>query len=91
MSSPMKFSHGWMADTELGALRVYLDLNYRMSASQKLATVFEMYESMVATYVSQERQRHPGASEREIFLRAAARRLGWDMVHKVYGWRPADE
>lgn len=32
------------------------------------------------------RRRHPGASEREVFLRFAALRLGRDLCRDVYGW-----
>jgi hypothetical protein len=34
------------------------------------------------------RRRHPHASEQELLLRLAARRLGADVVERVYGWRP---
>lgn len=84
----MKFSHGWMADATPGALRVYLDLNHRMPAQRKFDSVIAMYETVVATYIAQERQAHPEAGEREIFLRAAARRLGADLVKRAYGWPP---
>jgi hypothetical protein len=47
-----------------------------------------MYETMMATYSAQERQLHPEADEREIFLRVAARRLGPDLVKRAYGWSP---
>jgi hypothetical protein len=46
---------------------------------------------MVATYTAEERRMHPEAGEREIFLRAAARRLGPDLVRRAYGWPPAAE
>jgi hypothetical protein len=84
----MKFSHGWMTDTNPKALRTYLDINHRMTAGQKLQIVSEMYETMMANYTAQERKLHPEADDREIFLRVAARRLGWDVVKRVYGWRP---
>ena len=34
------------------------------------------------------RRRHPGASEREIFLRRAALHLDRETMLRVYGWRP---
>ena len=34
------------------------------------------------------RQRHPGASEREVFLRRVALTLDADTMVKVYGWDP---
>lgn len=83
-----KFSHDWMRDTSPEALRVYLDLQHRMTASEKLDAVAEMYETMNAIYENQERKLHPEADDREIFLRVAARRLGGDLVKRVYGWAP---
>ena len=85
-----RFSHGWMADTHPDALRVFLDLNHRMSAQQKYDRVIEMYETMNATCAAEERRMHPDAEEREIFLRVAARRLGWDLVRRAYGWAPSE-
>jgi hypothetical protein len=84
----MKFSHGWMSDTNPKALRACLDINHRMTAGEKLQIVSEMYETMMANYAAQERKLHPSADQREIFLRVAARRLGWDVVKQVYGWGP---
>jgi hypothetical protein len=83
-----KFSHGWMADTNPKALRAYLDINRAVPAGRKYRIVVEMYETMMATYSAQERQLHPEADEREIFLRVAARRLGPDLVKRAYGWSP---
>jgi hypothetical protein len=84
----MKFSHGWMSDTSPAALRTHLDINHRLPAEQKFRLVVEMYETMMATYAAQERKLHPEADDRVIFLRVAARRLGWDVVKRVYGWSP---
>jgi len=36
------------------------------------------------------RMRHPGISEREVFLRAAALRLPRDLMIKAYGWDPEE-
>jgi len=75
-----------MADTQPDALRLYLDLNHAMSPQQKLDAIFEMQETMNATLAAQERALHPNATDREIFLRAAARRLGPELVRRAYGW-----
>jgi len=37
----MEFSHGWMADTNPKALRVYLDLNHALPAGKKFQLVVE--------------------------------------------------
>lgn len=72
----MKFSHGWMSDTHPDALRVYLEMNHRLPAQRKFDTVVGMCESMTVTYLARERKLHPEESDREIFLRVAARKLG---------------
>jgi hypothetical protein len=84
----MNYSHGWMADTDPAFLRKFLDRNHGMPAEQKYQLVLEMHETLKATYLAQERHLRPEASEREIFLRAAARRLGKDLVQQAYGWAP---
>jgi len=78
-----------MEDTQPEALRVFLDLNHRLPAQRKFELLFEMSESINATYAAQERQANPAADDREIFLRVAERRLGSDVVRKAYGWAPA--
>ena len=85
-----RFSHGWLADTHPDALRDFLDLNHGMSAQQKYDRVVEMYETMNATCAAEERRLRPDADEREIFLRVAARRLGWDLMRKVWGRAPPE-
>ena len=37
---------------------------------------------------AQERELHPDADDREIFLRVVARRLDRDTMKRVYGWSP---
>ena len=81
----MKFSHGWMSDTHPDALRVYLEMNHRLPAQRKFDTVVGMCEGMALTYAAQERKLHPEESDREIFLRVASRRLGKELVKRVYG------
>ena len=84
----MKFSHGWMSDTHPDALRVFLRIQSGFSPDQKLAQVAEMYEAMNALQTAEVRRLYPEASEREVFLRVTARRLGPELMAKVYGWQP---
>jgi hypothetical protein len=84
----MKFSHGWMSDTHPDALRVYLDIHSRMTSEQKLRCVAEMYDAITALQMSEVRRLYPLAGDREIFLRVTARRLGPELMLKVYGWQP---
>ena len=84
----MKFSHGWMSDTHPDALRAWLDIQRRIPPAQKLQRVAEMYDAMIALQTAEVRKLYPQADEREVFLRVAARRLGPELMMKVYGWRP---
>lgn len=79
-----------MEDTHPEALRVFLDLNHRLPVERKIEQIIEMYETINATYAAQERQEHPEADDREIFLRVAARRLGREIVKRAYGWAPGE-
>jgi hypothetical protein len=88
--SEPKFSHGWMADTHPEALRVFLKIQGRMTAEQKLRRVVEMYETMTAAQMAEVRRLHPEAGDREVFLRVTARRLGPELMKKVYGWPSGD-
>ena len=81
----MKFSHGWMSDTHPDALRVYLRINHQLPAQRKFDTVVGMCEGMALTLAARERKLHPEENERKIFLRVAARRLGRELVKRVYG------
>jgi hypothetical protein len=84
----MKFSHGWMSDTHPDALRAYLEIQSRISPERKLAMVAEMYDAMTALQTAEVRRLYPDATDREVFLRVTARRLGPELMKKVYGWQP---
>ncbi len=60
-----------------------------MSAGEKLAQVLDMAAMPIRVCEDQVRQEYPHASDREVFLRAAAKRLGRETVIRVYGWDPA--
>ncbi len=47
-----------------------------------------MYEAITALQTSEVRRWYPAATDREIFLRVTARRLGAELTKKVYGWQP---
>jgi hypothetical protein len=75
-------------DTDPKAAEVLLDLHRHMSASDKVQAVFSLTGMLLRLSEAGVRQLHPTASDREIFLRAAARRLGRETVTRVYGWDP---
>ena len=62
-----------------------------MSASEKIAAVFQLNQMLWNTTEAHERNLHPEADEREIFLRVAAHRLDRETMLRVYGWYPPDD
>ena len=78
----------WFADTTAEALEVYIDLHRRMSPSQRLARVFELGQFQQSLQLNDVRSNYPEASEQEVLLRVAARRLGRDLMIKAYNWDP---
>ncbi len=83
MDHPQPYS-----DTDPRMMKLWIDLMRRQSSSDKLRSIFEMMGAGRAMARAQVRQRYPNASEREIFLRAAALNLSRDLMIKVYGWDP---
>lgn len=69
---------------------MFVDWHRTATARQKYDLVFEWTESLIRSAEADVRAMFPNADEREVFLRAAARRLGWDTVKRVYGWQPSD-
>jgi hypothetical protein len=73
------------ADTSPEAWKVLLDLVRTMTPAERLQRTFE-YSALVCNLAeSTLRRKHPEASEREIFLRAARQRLGPELFTRVYG------
>ncbi len=78
----------WFADTTDEALEVYIGLHRDMSPSERLARVFELGQFQHSLQVANVRSTYPQASEEEVFLRVASRRLGRDLMIQVYNWDP---
>ena len=76
------------ADTDPKTLEVWLDLQRRMSAGEKVSAVFEATNFVMRAQEAGVRERYPDANDREVFLRGAALRLGRDLMISVYGWDP---
>ena len=81
---------GWMADTDPKTFAKLIEIRRNMSFDERLGQFLEMTEMVLRGYQDRVRREHPEASEREIFLRAAALRLGNETVRRVYGWSPDD-
>jgi len=73
------------ADTSPEAWRVLIGLIRQLSAGERLQRAIELSEAVRLAGEDALRRAHPNASEREIFLLAARRRLGDDLYRRVYG------
>jgi len=79
---------GWYEDTDPEALEVFLQLHRQMTPGQRVARVFELTAFQESLQRASVRAMYPQASEGEVFLRVAARRLDRETMLKVYGWDP---
>ena len=78
----------WYSDTDPKALEVFLARQRTMTAAEKIEAVFEQNQLLRRLAEAQERQLHPQASDRAIFLGVTAHRLDRDTMVRVYGWHP---
>jgi len=77
------------ADTTPEAMEVFLELQRKMTAGEKLRVTFDLCHMVLELAASGVRQRHPQAGEREVFLRTAALHLPRDLMLRAYGWHPS--
>ncbi len=82
--------HEWYSDTDAKAFQVFLARQRTMTPAEKIQGVFEQNELLRSITEARERQLHPAASGREIFLRVTAHRLDRPTMLRVYGWHPDD-
>jgi hypothetical protein len=66
--------------------RVQLELLRKMTPAEKLECVRGLTLAVQQLAFVGLRQQFPDDSDDEIWLRLAARRLGRDLVKKIYGW-----
>ena len=83
-----KVSQGWYQDTDPKALEVFLQLYRDMTPGERIARIFELTGFQENLQRASVRSMYPEASEREVFLRVAARRLDRETMIQVYGWDP---
>jgi hypothetical protein len=78
--------HEWYSDTDPQALEVFFTRQRTMTATEKIEAVFQQNELLRSLSEARERQLHPHATDREIFLRVLAHRLDRETMMRVYGW-----
>ncbi|MBV9769162.1 MAG: hypothetical protein JOZ32_06305 [Bryobacterales bacterium] len=80
--------HEWYSDTYPKAFEVFLSRQRAMTPGEKIQAVFQQNELLQSMAEARERQLHPEAGDREIFLRVVAHRLDRETMLRVYGWHP---
>ena len=80
----------FFSDTDPKALEVFLDIHRKMPAARKIDMVFELTEMVLGAAKAAVRMQYPDADEREVFLRATARRLDRETMIRAYGWDPLE-
>jgi hypothetical protein len=78
------------ADTDPRVMEVWLRQLREKTPGERIAMAFALTDFALRMAESGVRARHPEASEREIFLRAAALRLPRELMIRAYGWDPAE-
>jgi len=61
-----------------------------MTASEKINGMLALSPARFEMVRAEIRRHHPGISEREVFLRAAARQLDREIMIRAYGWDPKE-
>jgi hypothetical protein len=76
------------ADTDPAAERVLIEGYRRMTPAERLARAMDLIQAAQLLVEADVRRRHPDASEREVALRVAFRRIPPDLMRSAFGWDP---
>ena len=79
------------SDTDPHVMSVWMELLRGKTPGERIAMAFDLTDFALRMAESGVRANYPEASEREIFLRAAAMRLPRDLMIRAYGWDPEQE
>ena len=69
-------------------MEVWLNVLRSKKPGERIAMSLAMTEFAIRVSESGMRARYPNASEREVFLRAAALRIPRELMIRAYGWDP---
>jgi hypothetical protein len=76
------------SDTDPRAREIQLEILRKKSPEERLLMALRMSDFAFRVSEAGVRARYPDASEREVFLRAAALRVPRDLMIRAYGWDP---
>jgi hypothetical protein len=75
-------------DTDPRAMEVWLELLRQKTPGERIATTLGLTAFALQMSEMGVRRAHPKASDREVFLRVAARHLPRDLMIRAYQWDP---
>lgn len=75
-------------DTPLHIKRVLIEGYRRMTPAQKRNGICELNRTLEQLAEADIRRRYPDATDREVRLRVASRRIPADLMRKAFGWNP---
>ena len=70
--------------------RIQLDIIRRMTPREKLEHTLRLNVMVERLAIAGIRRRHPEADDHEIWMQVTARKLGRDIMMRVYGWQLED-
>ena len=73
-------------DTHLEIERVQFEALRRMTPREKLEAVTRLNRRAILFASAGLRRLYPNASDEEVAMRLVARRIGVDLVKRLYGW-----
>ena len=77
-----------MDDTPPEIEEIWLEMLRKRTPAERFRRVGELSAALQQMAEAETRRRHPDASEREIKLRVASRRIPADLMRKAFGWDP---
>jgi hypothetical protein len=76
------------ADTSPEAWKVFIDLHRAMAPGEKMRQILDYSWFLFKMSEAVLKAENPEMTDREVFLRVAARRLDEQTMIRVYGWNP---
>jgi hypothetical protein len=82
----MRLASEGLIDTDTAAERKMLELIRAQSYSERLKRVFDLNRTLEILSITEVRSRYPDASDWELRMRVASRRLSPEVMLKAFDW-----
>lgn len=78
----------FMEDTHPEVEKIWLEMLRRRTPAERFRRVCDLNAMLERGAIEETRRRHPNASERELRLRVASRRISPELMRAAFGWDP---